>query len=134
MKRRLLQQAITCALDKLPTHPEYMHFPHFSFIVVRGKIVSWSTNTRMEPPIHYGYHRPWDETYRPKYHAEVSAYKRATITEPFEIINVRLNRCGEIKLSRPCRPCCKLMTELGCKRIWFSSESGFLSLDLKRGS
>ena len=130
MKKRLLQQAVAYALDKLPNHPELLHFPHFSFIVARGKIVSWATNTRIEPPIHYGYHRSWDETYKPKFHAEISAYKKATISETFEIINIRLSRHGEIRLSKPCHPCCKLMTKLGCKRIWFSSEAGFLSLDL----
>jgi hypothetical protein len=131
MKKRLLRHAVDTALGKLPHHPELNHFPHFSFVVARGRIMSWATNTKMEPPKHYGYHRPWDGTYRPKFHAEVLAYRRSEVVGPFEIINVRLNRNGDVKLSRPCVPCCRLLGSLGCRRIWFSSEVGFLSVDLE---
>lgn len=130
MKKRILRRAVDLAIEKLPLHPEYLHFPHFCFVVEDNGIVAWATNTRMEPPLHYGYHRPWDSGYRPKYHAEVMAYRKAMPKPGFEIVNVRLNRLGHIKLSKPCVPCCRLLARLGCRKAYFSSEAGFLTMNL----
>jgi hypothetical protein len=132
MKRSLLNQALRIAKDKLSTHPELDNFPHYSFIVQAGKIIEWATNGAHEPPIHYGYHnRQKDDGFKPKYHSETWAYKRARgILEDgsFEIVNIRLNKKGEIRLARPCKPCYDLLTILGCRRYYYSSEVGFLLL------
>ena len=125
MKKSLLRKALRIAYDQLSQHPQLDHYPHYSFIILRNKILAWATNTSQEPRIHYGYHRNWDGTYRPKMHAELHAYHKANVTTPFEIINIRLNKSGGLRLSKPCYPCFKLLTTLGCRRFWYTDESGF---------
>ncbi len=132
MKKSIIEEAVKIAKKKLKDHPEFLHFPHYSFIIQGNKLVEWATNNRGVPPIHYGYNqKTLDKTFVPKLHSEVWAYKRARglLTKaPFEIINIRLNRYGEIRLSKPCKCCYGLLTALGCKRFYFSSANGFISL------
>lgn len=131
MKRSLLTQALRISVDKLDRHPELQNFAHYSFIVQSGRILEWATNSRREPPRHYGYHHNRETTFRPKFHAEVFAYKRARgllVGDAFEIINIRLTRAGVVRLSKPCRPCYELMTALGCRAFYYSSDFGFLKL------
>lgn len=129
MKKSLLDHALKIARDKLGSHPQLAHFPHYSFVVQNNQIVEWALNTTLEPPRHYGYHRSDDESFRPKYHSETLAYRRARGLigdKDFEIINIRLNKAGAVRLSRPCKPCYELMSVLGCRCFYYSSEVGFL--------
>ncbi len=131
MKKSLFTEVVRIARSKLPSHPERSCYCHYSFVIQDNKIVEWGTNNRHEPPKHYGYHRPWDGTFRPKFHSEAYAYKRARgllTDDSFEIINVRLVKSGELRLSKPCRPCFELLASLGCKRFYYSSEVGFMDL------
>jgi len=133
MKKNLLYSAIKTAQTKLKHHPERIKgFIHYAFIVQHNQIVEWATNGRLEPPLHYGYHSSKNDiTFVPKFHAEIWAYKRARgILEDgfFEIINIRLNKLGKLRLSKPCRPCFELLSAVGCKNFYFSSEVGFLEL------
>ena len=128
MKKTLLKQVVDFCKKKLERHPERDNFPHFSFVVKNGKIVSWARNGKVEPPRHFGYHRDWDETFRPKYHAELAAYKKHPVRPPFQIVNVRLNKQGLLRISKPCQACAKVMTALGCSRFYYSfqEENQFL--------
>lgn len=131
MKKSLLNNAMKIAQEKLHTHPQLSNFPHYSFVIQNNQIIEWAPNTAMEPPRHYGYHRTNDTGFKPKYHSETLAYKRARglISEKdFEMINIRLNKKGEIRLSKPCKPCFELMSALGCRYFYYSSEVGFLKL------
>ncbi len=125
MKKSLLRVALNHAEEHLFTHPQLSHFPHFSYIVMRNRIISWATNTSKEPPIHFGYHRNWDGSYRPKLHAELNAYHKANIHSSFEIINIRLSKSKELRLSKPCYACFKLLRTHGCQRFWYSDLHGF---------
>lgn len=126
MKKSLQKQILDICFKKLQRHPELNNFPHYSFIVKNGKVISWATNSKVEPPRHFGYHRDWDKTYRPKYHAELAAYRKNPIRSPFQIINVRMNKQGLLRMSKPCRACTKLMTALGCVKFYYSFQEGFL--------
>jgi tRNA(Arg) A34 adenosine deaminase TadA len=126
MKKQLLNKILEVSRRRLRRHPEINNFPHYSYIVKNGKIVTWARNCKKEPPVHYGYHRPWDETYRPKYHAELAAFKKALVKPPFQIVNVRMNKQGLLRISKPCSACTKLMTALGCTKFYYSFQEGFL--------
>lgn len=67
-----------------------------------------------------------------KLHAEYVAYRRARgimdLGQPFEVVNIRLNRSGRVKLSAPCPCCFKFLKTLGCRSIWFSTEAGFAKI------
>jgi len=131
MKKRLLSLSLKLAKDKLVNHPERSHYAHYSFIVQNNKIVEWATNVNFEPPIHYGYHTNSDPSFCPKFHAEIFAYKRARgilDDESFEVINIRLNKTGSVRLSKPCKHCFRFMKAMNCRKFYYSSEAGFLTL------
>lgn len=131
MRKSLLDIALKIAIEKLPLHPQLDHYPHYTFIVQDNQIVEWSTNVSQDPPLHYGYKRPGsDPDYRPKIHSEISAFKKAkgilSKKQYFEVINIRLNKHKEVRLSKPCNCCYNILKEMGCKRFYYSSLSGFL--------
>lgn len=131
MKKTILQECIRLSLKKISRHPEKKCYLHFAYIVSEGKIASWGWNSAVEPPVHYGYHELRDKNFKPKFHAEISAYKRAKrLFDRFEIVNIRMNKNGDLKLSHPCKCCYGLMKALGCKRFYYSSDMGFLKLDI----
>jgi hypothetical protein len=126
MKKHVLAYVMSVCRKNLDRHPELNNFPHYSFILKDNKITSWARNSKIEPPRHFGYHRDWDATYRPKYHAELAAYRKHPIKPPFEIINVRMSKQGLLRISKPCLACTRLMTALGCRKFYYSFQGGFL--------
>ncbi len=128
MKKSLLDDALKIAIDNLSNHPEYQHYAHFTFIVKNNQIVEWATNTSHTPPKHYGYASRIKGAI-PKTHSEINAYKKARRIlgkQSFSIINVRLNRSRQMRLSKPCNCCHNIMVAMGCKKFYYSSEVGFL--------
>src|SRR4051812_15473268 len=101
MRKSLVKAALRIAIRKLSGHPELANFLHYSFVVRDNQIVEWATNARQEPPRHYGYHRRCDASFRPKFHSEVRAYRRARgligTGADFEMINIRLTRSGLVR-------------------------------------
>ena len=128
MKKSILTNCLAIARDYIPKHCQFDYFLHYAFVIQNNSIVEWSTNKVGEPPIHMGYHRRIGAI--PKLHAEILAYRKAKgllNKQTFEIINVRLNKKGELRLSKPCICCQEILSDLGCKRFWYSWEDGFLS-------
>ena len=127
MKNSLIRESLRIAREKLPRHPERMHWPHFSFIIQNNKIIEWKTNNNAEPARHLGYHTQL-ENGMAKTHAELNAYRAAkgllNQNKPFETINIRLNRQGEIRLSAPCKCCFTFLKTMGCSQCWFSTDVG----------
>ena len=129
--KRLINESVRIARSKIMNHPQRDCYLHYSFIIQDNKIVEYSTNGTWEPPVYFGYHR-FEGDSKPKLHAEIWAYKKArgilNHRENFQVINIRLNKQGEIKMSKPCKACYHLMTSFGCNKFWYSSEIGFLEL------
>lgn len=128
MKQTILKECIRISREKNLQRDRASDFRHFSFIIQKNKLVDWGMNVSKVPPmIQFGYSKTSG------WHAEVNAYRKAKgILEngPFEMINIRLNRQGHLRLSKPC-PCCHMfLTELGCKAVYFSTEVGFAKLRL----
>jgi tRNA(Arg) A34 adenosine deaminase TadA len=131
MQRRLLKQAVQLARNKLSNH-EQGSYAHFAFIVQNNTLIGYGVNQDGSPLVHWGYKRnKEDPTYTPKIHAEIHAFRKnkALIdkNKPFEIINIRLNKKGELRSSKPCTCCNELLTDLGCKRFFYSYNNGFLN-------
>lgn len=131
MKKSILVLAKSISLSKMHLHPELENFIHFSFIVQNNKIIEWGMNRRSIPPKHYGYNKrnTSDKNFVPKKHSEIDAYIKARDLldkrKTFEMINVRLNKKGELRLSKPCFCCYELLKELGCKIFYYSDNSNF---------
>lgn len=120
MTKKLLTQALQIAHKEHTTHPEWRHFMHWTFVIADGKIVEWATNKKGQPERHFGYHS------NAKVHSELFAYRKARglLKERFEIVNVRINRQGELKIAAPCGVCREWLTAVGCERAWFTLTEG----------
>jgi tRNA(Arg) A34 adenosine deaminase TadA len=132
MKNTILRECLRIARSKNTPelHPEFYHFPHYSFIVEANKIVAWGTNR------HSGTLNPhWGYTTKHKTHAETAAYQKAkgilSHSKTFECVNIRLNKLGELRLSKPCMCCHNFLSSLGCKIVYFSTEQGFAKLKIE---
>lgn len=109
-------------------HPEEDCFIHYSFVIERNKIVGYSTNQKGSSPIEWGYN------HYGKIHSEYAAYKkmRGIIKGEFYIVNIRLNRQGELKNSCPCACCCHYLSLFNCKLVYYSiSENHFGKVKIK---
>lgn len=123
MKKALLADCIRIAQDKLLDHPQYEHFPHWSFGIWQGKIIATGINRGHEPAKLFGYHRP---NFVPKLHSELDCILKCRRSlRDLDIVNVRLNRKGEARLSMPCRRCRELLSVMEIKNIYFTTESGW---------
>jgi len=126
MKQTILKECVRIAREK--NQQRDSDFRHFSFIIQRNKLVDWGTNvSRVPPMIHFGYPKTSG------WHSEVNAYRKAKgILEDgsFEVINIRLNKLGELRLSKPCKCCHAFLKELGCSYVYFSTDVGFARLRL----
>jgi hypothetical protein len=133
MKSNLIRDAVRIAREKLPRHPELNHWPHFTFVVQFNKIVEWGYNHNEVPPIHMGYHQRLDWN-MPKTHSELSAWRAAKgLIDPsrgFETINIRLNKLGELKDSKPCTCCFSFLKTMGCIACNFSTDLGFARISM----
>jgi hypothetical protein len=130
VKKKLLAECLRIAEGSLHKHPQLEHYPHWAFIVQGNKIVEWSTNLAGEPPIHFGYHdKIKGATNPPKMHAEFAAFRKARgileSTKPFECINIRMNKTGEIRFAAPCNCCRNFLNEMGCVSFWFTTCEGW---------
>jgi len=127
MKKSIITEAIRISKLKLDKHPEYDNYPHFSFIVVKNKILGYGTNLPYPPKKNYGYEARIQGGVA-KLHSEIVAWKRCKSLiqgANFEIVNIRLNRNSELRDSCPCSCCMNLLTTLGCSRFYFSTSTSF---------
>lgn len=127
MKKSLLGHCLRVAKDNLINHPEYTCYPHWSFVIRNNEIIGNGVNRRHEPPKLFGYHQHRDEGFVPKWHSELDAIKRTLRRKliNFEIINIRLNKSGQCRIAMPCKTCRNILNILECKKIYFTTETGW---------
>ncbi len=109
----------------LALHNQFMHHPHTTFVVQGNKIIEWGENRTGDPPIYFGYTK---QSEAPKLHAELVAYRRARgilLPGDFDLVNILLNKQGEVKTSAPCEVCQSWLREVGCRAVWFSTPNGW---------
>lgn len=133
MKNSLIRETLRIAREKLPSHPQFFHWPHFAFIIQDNKVIEWSYNTNEEPARHLGYHTQL-EGGMAKTHAELNAYRAAkgllNQKKPFEVINIRLSKLGNLRMSAPCKCCFTFLQTMGCSQCWFSTDVGFAKIGM----
>ena len=133
MKSTIIRDALRIAQEKLPAHPQFDYWPHYTFVVQSNKIVEWGYNTPQEPAKHLGYNARISHGVS-KTHAELNAYRAAkgllNPNKSFEIVNIRLSRQGSIRNSQPCACCFSFLSDLGCTHCWFSTDCGFAKIGM----
>lgn len=132
MRKNILRDCVLKSKKNISNHPQFKNsksnYIHYTYIIQDNKIIEQGANVSARPPKHFGYPE-WS-----KIHAEVTAWKKSKglldKSKTFEAVNVRLNRLGTIKNSKPCNCCSKFLKELGCNKIWFTTDVGFAMLYL----
>jgi len=127
MKRSLFTECYTFAVNHLQGHPA-KHYKHFSFIIQHNKIIEYGVNRYGPAYKNFGYKN------HQMIHSENDAYKKAkglmAKGSSFEVVNIRLNNQGQMRISFPCVCCLSYLKALGCRRIYFSTNVGFADLPI----
>ena len=110
-------------------HSEYGRFHHFSFVVQNNRILELGTNLAGKSI----YSRFYLE--RCKVHSETDAYRKAkglldSANTAFEIVNIRLNKAGDLRNSKPCECCQNFLGVVGAAKVWYSTATGFAKVTL----
>lgn len=99
-------------------------YKHFTFITNGNYIASIGVNNKYKThPIANKYgHRFFSV------HSEINAISKFPYNiqylRKFSLINIRLNKKGELRLSKPCLSCAKLICELKITNVFFSNNYG----------
>ena len=92
-----------------------------------GHIVATATNSRKTHPQQAEYAKRVGRPQKVSLHAELAALIKAR--EDVETVVVcRLNKRGELRLSKPCPVCRLALDEAGVDEVWFSTDIGFEKL------
>lgn len=97
---------------------------HFSYLCQGNHIICHGYNrNRKTHPLAQKYYR------YPFIHSELSAILRFP-DRPVELkqctlYNIRVNKVGQILLSRPCKNCQRLLLDFGIAKVFYSNEFGY---------
>lgn len=125
MKPELLKKIIKLSYANMEL-PNSRH-AHFSFIVLRNKILSMGWNNGFKTsPIGKKYGHRFSSI-----HSEVAAVQNfhyeIDLLSRCRLVNVRIMRSGQIGISKPCRRCMTYLDLFNFKEIWYSTSYGFES-------
>lgn len=126
MRKRIIKQCLSLARTKNnpDSHPEWGNFHHFSFIIQNNKILEMGFNRKGPPLEGFGYSQEFG-----KIHSENDVYRKAKgiidHSKAFDVVNIRLNKRDQLRLSKPCSCCSNFLGVVGCRHIYFSTNNGF---------
>lgn len=108
-------------------HKPVSTFKHFAILVDKSRIISIGFNDIS---------RPTDLVKFPLggRHAEPDAIANLddlNIIRKCNLISIRLNPRGELRLAKPCDICHTFLVKMGIKKIYYSTEFGFNYMDLR---
>ena len=121
MKKSLLKLCLRISYAALNKHDPYTRYKHFSFVIQHNRLIDWGTNRCVDSII------PGYEDHQ-ALHSEVLAMKRAKGLlikgEKFDVINIRYNKSGHLKICKPCEVCYGFLKFCGCEKIWYTNNNG----------
>lgn len=104
---------------------------HFSFIFKRNKLISIGQNKIEESPkvVQFARRHNIEQMKKwPYLHSEIDAiskvWGRIYLDSTYTIVNVRLSKKGELRMSKPCASCHEVISCLGIKVV-YSTEDGY---------
>ena len=98
--------------------------------VYKKQVIGIGYNTNKTHPIQLYYNKyrenfDWNKNSQPKLHAEIScllSIKNLDIDfSKVKLYIYRANKNGDIALSKPCNACLKAISDLGIKRIYYTT-------------
>ena len=121
MKKSLLTLCYRIAKSALKKHDKDTRYKHCTFVIQDNTLIEWGTNRCVDSPL------PGYADYQ-ALHSEVLAMKRAKgvldHNKGFEVINIRFNKSGFLKISKPCDVCYGYLKWCGCDKIYYTTNKG----------
>lgn len=99
---------------------------HFAWLLHNNTVIGFGWNKHRSHPyqVRWGYRdRPY------AIHAEAAAVLSTRKTGD-EMIVVRVNRLGEVRLSKPCVCCYSFLQHYGVRRVWFTTNTSWERMEL----
>jgi deoxycytidylate deaminase len=133
MNQRILNRVTEVAMAMRPSNiPKDERF-HLSFAIRKGRIIKIGKNDykKSHNRNKFGAYEPFKKDtvnpYIPCLHAEVNCAIRLGMDswDGIEIVNVRLNNKGQLRISKPCFNCQKHVIDyLQPKSVFYSTDEG----------
>ena len=130
----ILNQSVEIAetiLPKIyPTRKRNKIF-HFAFGYRKNKLLAMGQNNPEQPSVKaMRLSKKFQTNLKyPYLHAEADLVSRLWgkhyIDSSLKVVVVRINRHGELRQSKPCKRCDKILKALDVNKIWWSTENGF---------
>lgn len=132
----IIDQSYNIALSLLPkakeTRSTKNKFFHFAFGYKKNKLLAIGQNNPEKThtqALFLSQRFLNTDTDYPYLHAETDLISRLWgkyyIDENLRMVIIRLNKRGELRCSKPCRNCSRIIRALGIRKVWWSIDNGF---------
>ena len=130
MTNKLLNK-LTRLYDYIYTDKPYKHTKTVSFLVYKGKVVSFGINSDKTSPLQNKYRLKTDlkyiDNFIDKEHSEVNCLRKIDGNVNFakcEIVIISKKRDGEFRLARPCDVCMSAIKDYGISDVYYTNKNG----------
>lgn len=130
MTNKLLNK-LTRLYDYIYTDKPYKHTKTVSFLVYKGKVVSFGINSDKTSPLQNKYRLRTDlkhiDNFIDKEHSEVNCLRKIDDNLNFakcEIVIISKKRDGDFRLARPCDVCMSAIKDYGISDIYYTNKNG----------
>ena len=122
MNRRVIRECLSFAKAKLARHKE--RYKHFSFIIQFNRIIAVGFNRSTIKPLYKAIRAGYPT--HSKIHAEYDAIEHLRLmdNDAWELVNIRLNNMGQLRMAAPCECCHRLLIILGCSVVYYTTNQG----------
>ena len=102
---------------------------HFSFILIRNKILSVGYNLGYKSnPMAKRYGHRFNST-----HAELAVIKNfpysPSLLSKCKLVNIRIKANGQLSMAKPCKNCANLLRDFDLTDIWYTNWQGEFEKD-----
>lgn len=130
---KIVYRSIELAMELFPSayNPSTYRTYHFCFLYRKNQLLAIGVNKykegrktlRVAQLTHVEHFRKY------KYaHAEVDAIGkllgRQMIDSSIKCVVIRVNRFGQLKMSKPCKNCREVLLAFGINKVWWSNQNG----------
>lgn len=122
--------------DYIYTDKPYKHTKTVSFLIYKGRVVSFGINSDKTSPLQNKYRLCTDlkyiENFVDKEHSEVNCLRKSDESINFskcEIVIISKKKDGEFRLARPCDVCMTAIKDFGISKIYYTNRNQTFSFE-----
>ena len=136
MKNKLLN-TLSRMYDYTYTDKPYKRVKTVSFLVYKGKVISFGINSDKTSPLQNFYRIKTSlksiENFVDKEHSEINCLRRidGTITnwDKIELVSISKKKDGEFRLARPCPVCMSAIKDYGIRKVYYTNNIGTFTFE-----